>query len=437
MTLNNIIFTRMLQVLKPIWEQLNCKSAGRTLYPRTYPIQLAMETGHLCLIRADNTDLNKSLFLLGYTKIEIPKIKGLIYDFNYSTTINNSRSATFYPSTSSGGQSGRGSANKSYSESISWIFNNILTYNKVLGRDHSINTTLLFSREGRNGDGGSLRSQGFDNEVLGYNSMQLGAIQTVNTSAWKESSISYMARLNYNFKSTYLFTGTIRRDGFSGFGSKNKTAVFPSLSFGWVTSEEAFFKNQNVINSLKFRLSVGANGNQGIGRYSSKPTMGTNAYIFESTTAIGLFPNKIGNDDLGWESTLSYNLGIDFGVLQNRISGTIDMYIAKTTNVLVRRSIPGSTGYSSVWTNIGAIDNKGIELSLNTVNIEKGNLNWKTNFVFSINRDKISKLYGGAEDRDLGNSWFVGEPISAIYDYKSDYTIWTEQELYNGEIKFP
>ncbi len=182
---------------------------------------------------------------------------------------------------------------------------------------------------------------------------------------------------------------------------------------------------------------MGKNGNQGIGRYSSFSKMATNApYVYSSTTAIGIYPNSLGNADLGWESTLSYNLGIDFGVLKNRISGALDLYKAQTSNVLVSRALPGSTGYANVWTNLGGISNKGIELSLTTVNIDK-QLRWETRFVFSLNRDKITKLYGGAEDKDVGNGWFVGEPISAIYDYKSDYSIWTEQEFYNGDIKIP
>jgi hypothetical protein len=164
--------------------------------------------------------------------------------------------------------------------------------------------------------------------------------------------------------------------------------------------------------------------------------MSTTSYVFGSSTAIGLLPSSLGNADLGWESTLSYNVGIDFGVLQNRISGGIDLYKAQTSNVLVRRALPKATGYDLVWTNIGGISNKGIELTLNSVNIDKA-LRWETKLVFSLNRDKITKLYGGAEDKDIGNSWFVGEPISAIYDYKSDYTIWTEKEFYEGDISIP
>jgi len=403
----------------------------------TYPIELAKETGHpLSNTVCDNIDYRKNLFMLGYAKIEIPKIKGLTYDFNYSNTLYTTRNATFFPSTTITGNSNRGSATKNYGEDVSWILNNILTYNRVFAQNHSVNATLLYSREQRKGEGAGLTASGFDNEILGYDAMELGSIQNVNTSGWEENSIAYMARINYSFKSRYLLTATVRRDGFSGCGANRKTATFPSLSLGWVLSDEAFMKNIDAINFLKIRTSVGRNGNQGIGRYSSFSKMSTGSYIYGTSTAISIYPSSLGNADLGWEATTSYNVGIDFGLLKNRISGAIDMYKSKTTDVLVSRAIPTSTGYSSVWTNIGGINNKGIELSLNTVNIDKV-VRWESKLVFSLNRDKISKLYGGTEDKDIGNSWFVGEPISAIYDYKTDYSIWTEKEFYEGKITVP
>ncbi len=407
----------------------------------TYSPDLAMESSSyhhpLQYTIIPNIDLSKNLFMVAYAKIQIPKIQGLTYDFNYSNTYITARDATFYPATTTAGNANKGYAVKDYSENTSWIINNIITYNRVFANDHSVNATFLYSREQRKGEGSQLTASGFDNEILGYDGMELGTIPTVSTSGWEENSLSYMARLNYTFKNRYLLTGTIRRDGFSGFGANKKTATFPSLSLGWVLSDESFLKNLTVINFLKLRTSVGKNGNQGIGRYSSFSKMATNApYVYNSTTAIGIYPNSLGNADLGWESTLSYNMGIDFGVLENRISGSIDLYKAQTSNVLVSRALPGSTGYSSVWTNLGGISNKGIELSLASVNIDK-QVRWETKFVFSLNRDKITKLYGGPEDKDIGNGWFVGEPISAIYDYKSDYSIWTEQEFYNGDIKIP
>lgn len=379
----------------------------------------------------DNNDIRNNLFIVGSAKITVPWVKGLTYDLNYSNTYSNRSNNTFYPVTTPIGSGNKGSAIKNFSEERNWIVNNIVTYLRTFG-NHQVNATLLYSRENRHAQGSTQNAQGFDNAVLGFDNMGLGTVATVASTAWEENSLSYMARLNYTFKSRYLITGTIRKDGFSGFGPNKKFATFPSASLGWVASEESFLKDYKWL-YLKLRASYGKNGNQGIGRYSSFSRMTADAYVFGSSTAIAIYPSSLGNADLGWETTASYNLGMDFGFLNRRITGSIDVYKSKTTDVLVNRALPPTTGYPSVWTNIGGIENKGIELGLTSINLD-GELKWKTDFVFSLNRDKISKLYGGDNDKDIGNGWFVGQSISAIYDYQMAGGLWSEQDLYNKTI---
>ncbi len=294
-----------------------------------------------------------------------------------------------------------------------------------------MNATLLYSQEGRNAESSTINASGFDNPVLGYNNVSLGTTVTVGSTAWKENSISYMGRINYSFMNRYLLTATIRRDGFSGFGPNNKFANFPSVSLGWVLTDESFMAGAENL-YLKLRTSYGLNGNQGIGRYSSFSRMTADYYVYGPTTAIGVFPSSLGNADLGWETTASFNVGVDFGFLNRRINGSLDLYKAETTDVLVSRALPPTTGYPSVWTNIGAIENKGIEFEVNSVNLT-GKFGWETSIVFSLNRDEITKLYGDENDKDVGNSWFVGEPISSIYDYEMMGGLWTEEELYAGQ----
>ena len=377
-----------------------------------------------------NSDIRNNLFLVGNGKITVPWVKGLTYELNYSNTFSTRNNRIFYPVTTPEGTGNKGQAIKNPSQERNSIVNNIVTYLKTVG-DHQINATLLFSRENRNAQSDSINAQGFENPVLGYNNVALGTVITAASRAWEENSLSYMARANYSYKNRYMITGTIRRDGYSGFGENNKFANFPSLSLGWVASEEPFLANLKSV-YLKVRASYGKNGNQGIGRYSSFSRIAADSYVYGSSSAIAVYPSTIGNASLGWETTSSFNLGLDYAFLDHRISGSIDVYKAKTTDVLVKRALPPASGYSSIWANIGGIDNKGIELQLTTVNI-KGKLSWKSGFTFSLNRDKIAKLYGGDNDKDVGNSWFVGEPISAIYDYKMAGGLWTEEELYSGK----
>jgi TonB-linked SusC/RagA family outer membrane protein len=380
----------------------------------------------------DNSDISNELFAVGSAKIKVPWIQGLQYELNYSHIYTTRDNNTFNSITTPAGVSNRGLAVKNPSESRNWNVNNIITYTGNFG-DHQVNSTLLFSRELNKGSSTTANAQGFNNDVLGYNNLGLGEGATAASTAYEENSLAYMARVNYSYKSRYMFTGTVRRDGFSGFGADKKFATFPSASLAWVLSEESFLQDKGLY--LKLRTSYGENGNQGIGRYASLSRMATLNYVYGSSTAIGSYPNTLSNADLAWETTASYNIGIDFGFLKNRITGSLDVYTAKTKDVLVQRQLPRAAGYASIWANIGGISNKGIEFNLKSVNINTGNIRWESNFVFALNRDKITKLYGGDKDNDIGNSWFVGESISAIYDYEmAPGGVWTEDEFFKGEV---
>ncbi|MCG6189059.1 SusC/RagA family TonB-linked outer membrane protein [Maribellus maritimus] len=381
---------------------------------------------------ADNSDIRNNLFMVGSANIKIPWIKGLSFDINYSNTSYTRNNFTFFPVTHYDGAGNNGAGSKYHYEERSWIQNNILTYLRNFG-DHNLNATFLYSREHSAANASTLSASGFENQQLSYNGLGLGTLSTVSTSAWEEDGISYMGRASYSYKNRYYLTGTIRRDGYSGFGANNKFANFPSLSLGWVISEEDFIGSSFPY--MKLRVSYGINGNQGLGRYKSFSTMETLSYIYGAETSIGLYPSEsLGNDDLKWEKTASTNIGVDFAFLNQRISGSLDLYNANTTDVLVQRALPATAGYENVYTNIGGINNKGIEIMLNTINMEQSDFKWTSNFTFSLNRNEITKLYGDENDADIGNEWFVGESISAQYDYKMAGGVWTEEELYSGQI---
>lgn len=379
-----------------------------------------------------NEDIRNSLFMVANTKIDIPFVEGLSYDFNYSNTYWNRKNNAFYPASMHDGATNKGKAEKIPEEERSWIFNNIITYLRSFG-EHSINATLLYSREKSTGEKFRFTSEGFDNEALGYYQMAFGTIlSTGDNTKWQETGVSYMGRLNYTFRNRYMATATVRRDGFSGFGINSKYVTLPSFSLGWVASEEQFMEDLKDL-YLKFRLSYGQNGNQGAGRYTSLSKMSNNNYVFDNATGVAVYPNyeQLGDASLAWEKTSSFNLGIDFGLLKNRrISGSLDLYTSKTSEVLVNRRLPYSSGFEQGWTNIGHVKTKGIDFELRSMNIDIKDFNWSSAFTFSLTRDKLSKLYGDKSDRDIGNSWFVGEPIQSLYNYNI-VGIWTEEDLYS------
>ena len=240
-----------------------------------------------------------------------------------------------------------------------------------------------------------------------------------------------MGRLNYSYDSRYLFTFTVRRDGSSVFGSDNKYGTFPSIALGWNIANEKFMEKADWLNNLKLRLSYGKAGNEAIGVYETLAKMSNSALTMDGQSATALYPSsRMGNSGLGWETTKTFNIGIDFGILNNRINGNIDFYTSTTTDLLLQRNLPKISGYSNVYMNMGETANKGLEITINSKNIVTKDFTWGTNLVWSWNKNEIKDLYGDKQD-DLGNRWFIGEPISVIYDYVME-GIWQEDEIASG-----
>lgn len=402
--------------------------------PGYYRMEFANESAMkdpLQYLAIDNSDLRNTLFLTLTGRVDVPFIKGLSYDFNYSTTRYHRDNNTFYPADVDGGFINNGKAVKEPENENAYLFNHIFAYQREFG-DHSLNATFVYTTEKRWGDKTTATAESFDTDNLGYNNLGIGTLFTLASTAWQESNVGLMGRINYNYnKNRYLLTGTVRRDGYSGFGSNNKYVTLPSASIGWVISEEDFNPFEDTY--LKLRLSYGQNGNQGIGRYASLAKLGLGAYNYNDDKVISLYPSAMANKDLKWERTSSWNFGIDFGLFNQRLNGSFEVYKSKTSDVLVKRTLPNVTGYSWVWANLGGVENKGLEIELNSVNIQNSNFSWTSGFTFSLNRDKITELYGDGATQDLTNGWFVGESIGAIYSYEMT-GVWQEEDLYSGEI---
>jgi len=245
----------------------------------------------------------------------------------------------------------------------------------------------------------------------------LGATQInkeITSEYVEENMLSFFGRLNYKFNERYLLTGTMRYDGSSVLADGHKWGFFPSIAGAWRVNEEAFMQDFKHLSNLKLRVSYGISGNSAVSAYQTQGGLGQTMYSFNDGGAFGYYPRLTINEKLTWEKTGTTNIGVDFGFFNNRINGSIDYYIQKTTDLLMRKKIPTSNGYSVSWDNVGSTENKGIEISLNTQNILSKNFNWSTDWTFTRNREKIVELADGS-DRDIENGWFVGQPIQVHY----------------------
>lgn len=316
-------------------------------------------------------------------------------------------------------------------ETQTYTLENIVTYSKDINKHH-FDLTGLYAAKNKYYQEATATGNVFPNDDLGWGKLGAASTQTVSSYADRYRSLSQMGRLNYSYDSRYLFTATVRRDGASVFGENNKYAVFPSFAFGWNIANESFMKPHNdVVNNLKLRVSYGESGNEAIGVYQSLFKMDSNSLAMggQSQTSLKV-QTRMGNKDLSWESTKGFNTGLDFGLWNNRLNGSLEVYSTKTSGILLIRSIPLATGYTDVYENIGETKNTGFEFTINSRNIVTKDFTWATTLVYSRNKNKIVDLYGDGKD-DLGNRWFIGHPVGVIYDY-TKVGVWQEDEIAAG-----
>src|SRR5699024_3473381 len=226
-------------------------------------------------------------------------------------------------------------------------------------------------------------------------------------------------RANYNYDDRYLLTVTGRVDGSSRFGDNHKYGLFPSMALAWNISNEEFFNSEGFLNNLKLRVSWGKTGQTGIAPYQTRALLDRTYYNYGSDLGYGYQPSQIANPNLQWETTATTNIALEFAILNSRISGSVDIYQQNTNDLLLERQLPLTSGYESIIENVGSTRNTGIEVSISTVNIQsesRDGFQWTTDLNFASNREEIVELYGGGQD-DVGNEWFIGEPINVFYTY--------------------
>lgn len=395
-------------------------------------------------LQMDQEDLDRRSNLFGniYANIDVPFIKGLSYRFNLSQNSIVGKSFNFNPYA----QNFTGTGSKSNSSQYLMTADNILSYQRTFG-DHSVNGTLVYGVEKRTFESTTARSTLYDNPVLGYNNLSAGqaGLHVANSSGWKETSLYTMLRLGYIYKDKYIFTGTVRRDGFSGFGEDNKFGVFPSAAVAWRLSEEEFLKsNAPSVDDLKLRISYGLNGNRTVGRYQTLAKTESSValgYLFGdgADAEFGQQISSLANSELKWESTKSLNVGLDFALLHNRLHGSVEVYWANTFDLLYNINIPEINGFTNTPMNIGKLGNWGQELSLTGSPLRNTNLKWDVTVNFSRNRNKVLSILGldndgdGKEDDLISSKIFIGHPYGVAYDFNIT-GMWQLEDYHAGTI---
>ena len=383
------------------------------------------------LIAQDNTH-RANIIANGY--LEINPIRDLTIRSNIGTTLNFSRRGVFNEATSLA-QRNTAINTARVENGLGRFFNwdNILTYNKRFA-DHALTVTGVVSyiqsdaeRLEASGDRQLLASQGFFN----LSAAQQNRNVLSNYEGW--NNISYSGRINYTFKGKYLLTATYRADGASRLAPGNRWDYFPSVALGWNISQESFLQSVAWINNLKVRGSWGKAGNYGINVYGTQSLIvpGQNMGFGDVQAPYYQFDPRVGNDELGWETSTTTNIGLDFGFLKNRISGSFEWYNTITSDILALRSLPFSTGVSSTYQNIGESQNRGVELTLYTQNIVQKNFTWNTTTTFTKNTEKITKLIGNQEiifgATPETQSLILGRPINSFFSYRK-LGIWQSKE---------
>lgn len=361
-------------------------------------------------------DYNASYKVITNNSFVAKIAKGLTYTLHTGIQYNTAEHNQYQGTNTAAMKSFNGWGSLYDKKKFSYSIENIVNFQRDFGK-HGVFLTGLFALEGDTNRSTTVEGTDFPNDFLSYNGIPQAKKITTVIGKSDTRLMSYMFRANYDYNDRYLFSATVRSDGYSGFGENNKWGIFPSAAVGWNIANEGFFKEaKNVVNILKLRASWGRNGNQAISAYQSLSTLGSQDYVNGSGLAAGFTPSRLGTGSLSWETTESMNLGLDIAFLKSRITGEFNIYRNNTYDLLLQRSISSINGIQSIFQNIGATKNEGVEMALTSTNISKKNFSWKTTLNMALIRTQITEIYGDGKD-DIDNKWFIGSPIKVNYDY--------------------
>jgi TonB-linked SusC/RagA family outer membrane protein len=346
-------------------------------------------------------------------------LPGLFYKSTFGADVLNTRNGSFSGAQSSARSGNPATASDRTNSSLTWTLQNQLTYNTTIAKKHEIMATAVQELVKYRSETMNASATGLNYESQRWYSLQNNATGVVTyTGGFSQYQLaSILGRLIYTYNGKYILTAAERYDGSSVLSVQHQGKAFPSASLAWRMDQEPFIKNYDFIDQLKLRVGVGSVGNSGINPYLTNGTLGLTTYNWGSTAALGYAPNGLPLPDLTWEKTVTKDIGLDYDLLRGRISGAIDVY-ESNSNEIQNKKLPNATGYSTMYMNIGKVRNRGLDINLSTVNINSGGFKWSTDFVFSKNKEAIVTL-DGSNNSDVGSQWFIGAPINAYYDFKS------------------
>src|SRR5690606_465978 len=367
---------------------------------------------------------------------EVEPIKGLRYRVNFGPDYYHNRNGRFAGANSvnrGGGEPGSTSeARLDQTTRFSWTLYNLIYYDRSFDK-HNMGLTLLQSATYNRTETQGMTANDLPWESQKWYQMNsVDQLQGFNSNLVETQLTSYMVRGNYDFDGKYLFTGSLRWDGASQLADGNKWDLFPSAAVAWRLDRESFLEDLGWINSLKARVGFGVTGNSAVDPYMTLWILTPLYYSWGNIVEDGYVlsdpslrdPLPMPNRALGWEKTAQINYGVDFALFNNRLSGSIDYFTSRTTDLLMNRAIPSVLGYVSTWDNIGISANRGIDVTLNTVNISNENFSWESTVNFTHSIDRIVELQNGKLD-DVGNSFFIGRRIGVYYDFVKE-GIWQD-----------
>jgi len=399
------------------------------------------------LVPGKRIDERKYKRLFSSVYLDVNLVKGLKYKLLLGQDLQIADRGVFEGQFTNTRKNGTPFASTEHYENSGWTLENIITYDKSFG-EHTIGITGLQSAQENEYRYSFMGAQNLPYESAQWWNLGLGTLTSNGTDFAEYQLLSYMGRINYAFKGKYLLQAIMRWDGSSRLADGNKWKSFPGISVGWRIKDEGFMSGVDFISELKLRASYGEVGNTAINPYQTQGTLINTFYDWNNVDARGFRLNLIPSKDLSWEYSKSFDAGIDFGFFNGRLSGFIDVYTTSTgTSLLLNRQLPPTSGYSYITQNVGGTETKGLEITLYGTIIDNPNgLKWEAEFNFGSLKEKIVDLAqrgpNGELVDDIGNGWFIGEPIRAFYDLNK-IGIWQADEVeaadtykqFPGEIK--